>query len=77
MPTEFKLVIYEGAKILETVNAHAGTRKSDIIRTLEEFQKSANAALTKLIGDHLDSSKWSTYFLTYFIKFVLCLINYK
>lgn len=57
MPLELKLVIYDDAKIVETVCKENGTRQTDFIKSLEEFQKSANAALTKLIGDCADSSK--------------------
>lgn len=65
MSSQFKLVIYNDGKVVETVDKQAGTRSSDLIKSLEEFQKSANAALTKLIESRGDSSKWLMYFLIY------------
>lgn len=57
MLSECKLVIYDDAKVVETVSKQTGTRLSDLLESLIEFQKSANAALTKFIENRADSSK--------------------
>lgn len=58
MHCEFKLVVYDDAKVVETVRRETSSvRQSDLIKELEEFRKSVNAALTKVIGNPADSSK--------------------
>ncbi|RVE52679.1 hypothetical protein evm_002552 [Chilo suppressalis] len=59
MLSAIKLVISENGKLLESLSKDTSTQPSHLIKNLEDFQQSANAALTKLIETNGESGTLS------------------
>lgn len=54
MLSAIKLVVSENGKLIETVTKETNTQTTQLLNSLEVFQRSANDALTKLIEQHGD-----------------------
>lgn len=60
MLPKIKLVISENNKVIESISKETNTQPSHLVKSLEEFQRETNAAITKMIEkNHEDVGKYT------------------